>query len=74
MKEIARGIAVDGAIRSGKPVIAGTRVPVDLVIGKLAGGMSYAEVMEEYGLQREDVLNALSYAAKVVGEEEIRVA
>jgi uncharacterized protein (DUF433 family) len=36
--------------------------------------MSYAEIMEEYDLRREDLLNALSYAAKVVGEEEIRVA
>ena len=39
MKEIAPGIIVDREVRFGKPVIKGTRVPVDLVIGKLAGGM-----------------------------------
>jgi uncharacterized protein (DUF433 family) len=74
MKEIAPGIVVDREVRFGKPVIKGTRVPVDLVIGKLAGGMTTEELMKEYDLKREDVLNALPYAAKLVREEEIRVA
>jgi uncharacterized protein (DUF433 family) len=39
--EIAPRISVDERIRFGKPVITGTRVPVDLVLGKLAGGMTY---------------------------------
>ena len=72
MKEIAPGIAVDREVRFGKPVIKGTRVPVDLVVGKLAGGMTIEEVMKEYDLKRKDVLNALSYAAKVISEEEIQ--
>jgi len=71
MKEIAPGIIVDDKIRFGKPVIKGTRVPVDVVLGKLAGGMSIEEVMKEYGLTREDVLNAISYAASVVSEEQV---
>jgi uncharacterized protein (DUF433 family) len=74
MKEIAPGIVIDREVRFGKPVIKGTRVPVDLVIGKLAGGMTTEEVMKEYDLQKEDVLNALSYAAELMREEEIRVA
>ena len=41
--EIAPRISVDEKIRFGKPVISGTRVPVDLIIGKLAGGMTYKE-------------------------------
>lgn len=73
MKEIAPGIVVDPKVRFGKPVIKGTRVLVDLVIGKLAGGMEIEEVMEEYGLKKEDVLKALSYAAKLMSEEEVRV-
>ena len=72
-KDIAPRIAVDAEIRGGKPVIKGTRVPVDLVIGKLGGGMAIEEVMTEYGLEREDVLAALTYAAHVLGLEEIRV-
>ena len=64
MTEIAPRITVDEKVRFGKPVIAGTRVPVDLVVGKLAGGMTVGQVMEEYQLLREDVLAALSYAAR----------
>jgi len=74
MKEIAPGIVVDRQVGFGKPVIKGTRVPVDLVIGKMAGGMTIEEVMKEYDLKREDILNALSYAATLMKEEEIRVA
>lgn len=70
--EIAPRIVIDPRIRGGKPVIKGTRVPVDLVLGQLGGGMTVEEVMREYGLSREDVLAALSYAADLVaGEEEI---
>lgn len=73
MAEIAPRIIVDEKIRFGKPVIQGTRVPIDLVVGKLAGGMSIEEVMEEYDLIREEVLAALAYAARVVSEEHIRI-
>jgi len=46
-------------------------VPVDLVIAKLAGGMTVDEVMGEYELDR-DVLAALSYAAQAVAGEQVR--
>lgn len=71
--EIANRIVVDERIRFGKPVIKGTRVPVELVIGKLAGGMTYDEIMNEYDLTKEDILAALDYAAKHLSGEEIRV-
>jgi len=74
MKEIAPGITVDRGVRFGKPIIRGTRVPADLIIKKLAGGMTIEKVMEEYSLRREDVMNALSYAAKLISEEEVRAA
>ena len=70
--EIAPGISVDEKIRFGKPVIAGTRVPVDLILGKLAGGMSYEEVMEEYEIKLADILAVLDYASKCLSNEEIR--
>ena len=50
MKEIAPRITVDPGVAFGKPVIQGTRVPVAVVVGKLAGGMSFGEVAEEYEL------------------------
>lgn len=46
-------ISVDEKISFGKPVITGTRVPVDLVIDKLAGGMTYEEVIAEYEITHE---------------------
>ena len=70
--EIAPGIAVDVNICSGKPVIKGTRIPVEIVIGKLAGGMTYEEVIEEYGVTREDILAALNYAADTLSHDEIK--
>ena len=73
MVEIAPRITVDKDVRFGKPVIKGTRVPVDLILGKLAGGMSYEEVMAEYELTKEDILAALDYAAKHLSSEEIRI-
>ncbi|HHT9144065.1 MAG: DUF433 domain-containing protein [Candidatus Brocadiaceae bacterium] len=70
--EIAPRINVDEKVRFGKPVITGTRVPVDPILGKLAGGMTYEEVMVEYEITREDILATLDYAAKTLASEEIR--
>lgn len=74
MAEIAPGIVVDERICFGKPVIKGTRVPVEIVLGKLAGGASMEEVMREYELSREQLLAALRYAAAVIEEEEVHAA
>ena len=65
-------IVIDPEIRRGKPVIRGTRVPVDITLGSLAGGMSIDEVAKEYGISKEDVLAAIEYAAKTIAKEEIR--
>lgn len=70
--EIAPRINVDEKIRFGKPVISGTRIPVDLIIGKLAGGMTYEEVVAEYEITREDILAVLDYAAKTLSSEQIK--
>ncbi len=74
MREIFPHIVFDPAIRSGKPVIAGTRVPVDLIIAKIAGGMTIEELIEEYTLTRQQVLSALTYASRVVANETLVVA
>lgn len=67
-------ITADPAVRFGRPVIRGTRVPVDLILGKLAGGMSYEEVCREYEVVREDILAALEYAAHLIEEERLHLA
>lgn len=64
-------IVVDPEVRHGKPVIKGTRVSVDVILGSLAAGMTIEEVAEEYGITREDVLAAVEYAAKLISMEEV---
>jgi uncharacterized protein (DUF433 family) len=64
-------VVVNPEIRHGKPIIAGTRVPVQIILGALAGGMAYDEVMVEYDLNREDILAALEYAAAVIEVEDV---
>jgi len=53
-------INIDQRILGGKPVIMGTRVPVFVVVGALAGGDSLEDVCENYVLTRDDVLAALA--------------
>ncbi len=66
-------IAIDPAIRHGEPIIKGTGVPVELVLGPLARGMEIDEITKEYDLEREDVFAALAYAARMIAGEEIGV-
>ena len=56
-------IVIDPEVCHGKPVIRGTRMPVSLVIGSLAGGMSMDEVPREYDLSVENIRAALKFAA-----------
>ena len=65
-------IAIDPKVMHGKPVIKGTRVPVDVVLGSLIGGMTYEEIENEYGVKRDDILAAIEDAAKFVIGEEVR--
>ena len=72
--EIAPGIVVDDNIRFGKAVIRGTRIPVSLVLAKLAAGMTSQDLALEYDLTRVDIQAALHYAAELVAGESILVA
>ena len=65
-------IVIDEKIMHGKPVIKGTRVPVEVILGSLAAGMSYEEIEKEYGITREDILAAIEYASKIISEEKVR--
>jgi len=73
-KQLFEYITIQPNVRFGKPVIIGTRVPVYLIVGKIAGGMTIEEVMREYELTREQVQAALKYAAHLIAEEEIAFA
>lgn len=69
--EIYPGVVVDAEIIHGKPVIAGTRIPVALVLGQLAAGVGFEELEREYGLTREQAQAALGYAAQLVASETV---
>ncbi|MCD6158665.1 MAG: DUF433 domain-containing protein [Euryarchaeota archaeon] len=66
-------IAIDENIRHGKPVIKGTRVPIDIILGSLAGGMAYQEICEDYEITEDDIKAAIEYATKLVADEEVHL-
>jgi uncharacterized protein (DUF433 family) len=74
VSEIAPRISVEPNVRFGKPVITGTRVSVDTILGHLAAGDSIETLMAEYSVSREDVLAVLKYAAEVLAHEEVRTS
>lgn len=64
-------IDVNPKVMSGKPVIRGTRIPVELLLRKLGEGASLEELLDAYPhLSREDIQAALIYAAQTVSHEE----
>ncbi len=64
-------IVIDENIRHGKPIIEGTRISVDEVLGALAGGMTYKEIEKEYGIGKKEIIFALEYAISLIRGEEI---
>ncbi len=55
IRRIASGIVQNPAINNGRPIIEGTRVFVDRIIGHLENGLSSAEICQEYDLTPEQV-------------------
>lgn len=72
IKEIAPQIIIDPRIRFGKPTIKGTRLTVEEVLGALAGGMDFADVEEEYGINKKKILDVLNYAVGFLKGVEIK--
>lgn len=65
-------IEMNPKVMVGKPVIKGTRIPVELIVRMLAQGIAEKEILAEYPrLQVEDVRAALSYAAWCLEHEDI---
>ena len=68
-------IVSDPEIMLGKPTIRGTRITVELILKKLAAGMTPAELLEAYPhLASEDIRAALDFAADWLANEEIAFA
>ena len=65
-------IVVDPKILTGKPVVRGTRISVELVVALLAAGWSHAQILASYPhLSEEDIRACLGYASELLREEKV---
>ena len=62
-------IVLDPTVSHGKPIIRGTRVPVTVVVGSLAGGMTFEEVQLEYDVTADDIRAALRFVGELAEQE-----
>ena len=67
-------ISRNPAVMGGKPCIRGMRITVGVVVGLVASGHSFERILEAYPyLEREDIIQALRYAAMLTQEREIEI-
>ena len=65
-------IIVDSSILAGKPVVRGTRLSVEFIIGLMADGWGEADILRNYpGLTREDIAACLAYARDILKSEKV---
>lgn len=65
-------IVVDPKILTGKPVVRGTRISVELVVELLAAGWSHEQILASYPhLSEEDIRACLAYAGELLREQKI---
>jgi uncharacterized protein (DUF433 family) len=66
MDPLLSRITIDPAICHGKPCVRGLRYPVETLLELLSAGMTVDEILADYGdLEREDLLAALAFAARL---------
>lgn len=69
---MAERVEINPAVMLGKPVIRGTRIPVELIVRKLSEGATDAELLDAYPrLAVEDIRAALAFAADTLAHETI---
>jgi uncharacterized protein (DUF433 family) len=65
-------IVLDPAILAGKPVISGTRLSVDFIIGLMADGWAEADILRNYpGITHQDIAACLGYARDMLRAEKV---
>jgi len=65
-------VEINPEIMGGKPVIRGTRVPVETVLRKLGAGMTLEAIIADHPrLAREDILAAQAFAADFIADEDL---
>ena len=70
--QLQQRISLDPKLMLGKPVIRGTRIPVEIIVRMLAQGVPESDILREYPrLQPDDIRAALAYAAQVLAHEDV---
>lgn len=65
-------IVIDPELHHGEPCVKGTRIPVSMIVGSLADGMSADEVQATFPqLTTDDILACLAYAAEMMRQESL---
>jgi uncharacterized protein (DUF433 family) len=68
-------ITIDPEIMTGKPCIRGMRVTVGMIVDAIAGGRSESEILTDFPyLEKEDIRQALAYAASLAQGREVQIA
>ena len=72
MTSASSRVTVDPKVLVGKPVIRGTRLSVEFVIGLMADGWSEAEILANYpGITHEDIIACFAYARDTLSSEKV---
>ena len=67
LDDLLKRIAIDPKVMVGKPVIAGTRVPVDMILRQLAQGMKFEQILTNYPhIIEDDIRACLLFASNAV--------
>ena len=65
-------IALAPEVLAGKPVVRGTRLSVEFVIGLMADGWSEADILQNYeGVTHDDIIACLAYARDALSSEKV---
>ncbi|MDG6996437.1 MAG: DUF433 domain-containing protein [Nitrososphaerota archaeon] len=71
MSDLLKRIVVDPKVMAGKPVIRGTRIPVDAILHRIAQGASIDDLLKDYPrITRKDIEAAIQYAENLVRGED----
>jgi uncharacterized protein (DUF433 family) len=72
MDDQSSHIALDPKVLAGKPVIRGTRLSVEFVIGLMANGWSEADILADYpGVTHDDIMACFAYARDLLSSEKV---
>jgi len=74
-RTLLKRIVIDPQIMLGKPVVKGTRLPIEMIVEKMAFGKGIEALLKDYPfLEEADIRAALLYAAKSLANEEVFAA